>query len=105
MGVSGNNFLAKTINKLLTKELSTDFFEAWHLHNTIEVGTFENFLPALYEQREIGNYSYLKSMNSHKVSDNNQTGFSKDLFEVRFNGYKNASNPFSYQAYEKGSFL
>ena len=27
-------------------------FAAWHQHNTIEVATFEHFLPALYAQRD-----------------------------------------------------
>ncbi len=105
IGVTGNNFLAKTLNNLLTKELSTEFFEAWHLHNTIEVGTFENFLPSLYAQRESPNFNYTQSMNTAPPIQNNQSGYSEQLFNERLEGYKTSNNPFNYQKYTATSFL
>lgn len=105
MGVNGNNILSKTLNKLITRELNTDFFSAWHLHNTIEVGTFENFLPALYAQRHEGNFHYSKAMNPTFSDDKEQKGYSEKLFKERVEGYKNTNNPFDYQGYTKKNFF
>ena len=50
-GASGYIKPFHTWNMLFCSFVSPEFFEASHLHNAIEVGTFENFLPGLYEQR------------------------------------------------------
>ena len=52
IGASGRNPLSRLVNRRVASHFSPEFFEAWHLHNAIEVGTFENFLPAIYQQRE-----------------------------------------------------
>lgn len=106
IGLSGNDPVSRSITKKLTSKLCAEFFDAWHLHSAIEVGTFENFLPALYAQRKmIGTLRYSTGMNLSLPSLTTQPGFSRALFEERLQGYKDADNPYVYQAYEKPSFL
>ncbi|MEM7183847.1 MAG: hypothetical protein AAF518_23285 [Spirochaetota bacterium] len=106
IGVGGENPIAKIINKKISSNFSPEFFEAWQLHNAIEVGTFENFLPALYQQRnKLDSLVFSKSMNCTTDAENNLTGYDKALFEERLKGYQNASNAHQYQGYMDSSFL
>lgn len=106
IGASGNNPLVRAFNRRLTKEYSPEFFAAWHLHNTIEVGTFENFLSALFAQSSDGSgFRYAVSMNPMKTEIGQQSAQSPDLFRSRVEGYKSAKDPHAYQAAESASFL
>lgn len=106
IGLSGNHPVARLVNKKISKKFSPEFFEAWQLHNAIEVGTWENFLPALYAQREdVSTLQYSKAMNPITESPTRQHGFDRILFDARVAGYERASNPYSYQARAEASFL
>jgi hypothetical protein len=106
IGASANNPLARAFNRKLTSKFSPEFFEAWQLHNTIEVGTFENFLPALYAQRsQLRELSYNPNMNGMAGVKEVQSAQDRNLFEERVAGYKDARDPHKYQAAEKASFL
>mgnify|MGYP001793292495 FL=1 len=84
----------------------TLFWDAWLTHNTIEVGVFENFLPALFEQRyDMDNLTYSRTMNPIMESPSELKGFDKELFEERVNGYEQSTNAFEYQAGAQKSFL
>ncbi|MEM9591836.1 MAG: hypothetical protein AAF967_10930 [Pseudomonadota bacterium] len=105
IGASGDNFITRQLNKRMSAKFGTEFFEAWHQHNVIEVGTFENFLPALYDQRsDVSALRYSPKMVSPPSSEK-QTGFDLKLFEHRLEGYKAAANPFVYQQYEAPTFI
>lgn len=106
MRASGNNPVTRAFNKKLTAEYSPEFVAAWQLHNTIEVGTFENFLPALYEQRsDLSSLHYSNSMNPMAGVGDVQSAQSTALFQERVAGYKIAKDPFKYQEPEKASFI
>lgn len=106
IGASGNNPLIRALNRKIIGDYSPEFFEAWHLHNTIEVGTFENFLPALYAQREnLSGMSYSAEMDPAQGFARAQSAFDQSLFEKRASGFKDAADPFAYQAPESPSFL
>lgn len=106
IGASGADPLSRFINKKIANEYSPEFFSAWHRHNVIEVGTFENFLPALYEQRhQLDSLEYARDMNPMKNNTASQTGFSQTVFDDRVADYRNSKNPSQLQAYDKPSFL
>lgn len=105
IGVTGNNAIARLVNGRIKKSFSPEFFEAWQTHNVIEVGTFENFLPPLFAQREQGNdLSYERGMNE-APSPVDQLGYDRALFDERIEGYKRTDNPHYYQAYSDPTFL
>lgn len=106
IGASGNSLVSRLVNKKVGSHFSTEFFEAWHLHNAIEVGTFENFLPALYAQKEnLSGLEYSKCMNPIKEDDSSQSGYDRGLFEERVQGYRKAANVHDYQAWNRPAFL
>lgn len=106
IGLNANNFITRNINKKITGEYDPEFFETWHLHNTIEVGVFENFLPALYSQRETHDaLHYAKGMNPNFPSTTTQQGYDRAFFEARLQGYKDAQNPYAYQKYSEKTIL
>ncbi|MEM8605800.1 MAG: hypothetical protein AAGF92_01745 [Myxococcota bacterium] len=106
IGASGGGPVSKLINKRITRHYSPEFFAAWHRHNVIEVGTFENFLPALYAQRKHPSaLEYAPDMNSIGEGSESQTAFSKVLFETRVEGYLESGDPTWYQRYDGASFL
>ena len=99
-GTNKQNFIAKAINKKIVGGYTAEFWEAWITHNTIEVGVFENFLPALFNQRnDLENLQYAKSMNpiNQDIVSQQQEGFNKKLFEERLKGYEQSDNAFDYQ--------
>ncbi len=107
-GTHKQNPAAKLANKKVVGGYTTEFWEAWITHNTIEVGVFENFLPALYSQRnDLNNLQYAKKMNpiTHDIASQAQEGFDKDLFEERLKGYEASENAFDYQKGTEKSIL
>ena len=105
IGVTNDNPFGRFINSRVKKHFSPEFFEAWQTHNVIEVGNFENFLPALFAQRGRGNdLSYENALNEAQ-SPANQIGHDRVLFEERIEGYKKTDNPHEYQGYTHPSFL
>ena len=105
VGVSGGNPISRLLNRRITGNFSQEFFEAWHLHNAIEVGTFENFLPAIFEQRESPDaLTYRKSLNSIRES-HSQEGFSRELFEDRVRSYQKSNDVYAVQAWGQESFI
>ncbi|MEO1171091.1 MAG: hypothetical protein AAFX94_03420, partial [Myxococcota bacterium] len=42
IGASGSNPFARLLNSKLSSSFGPEFFAAWHRHNVIEVGVFEN---------------------------------------------------------------
>lgn len=106
IGVSGNGFVSRFINNRITANFGSEFFAAWQRHNVIEVGTFENFLPALFKQREaLSDLHYAPDMNPIDLSDNAQAAFAADLFEERLAGYRQTDNPHAFQQFTSASFL
>lgn len=106
IGVGGDNFLARQINKGLSAKFGPEFFEAWHRHNVIEVGVFENFLPALYAQRNnSGALEYRREMDCKPMPSGEQNGHDRTLFQKRLDGYESTENPFHFQQYDQPSFL
>lgn len=99
-GSKRQNILAKRITQRIIGQYTAEFWEAWITHNTIEVGTFENFLPVLFSQRgDLSHLHYAKSMNpiTPELASQPQTGFDKQLFEERLAGYQQSENAFDYQ--------
>ncbi|MEM1085712.1 MAG: hypothetical protein AAGI48_16510 [Verrucomicrobiota bacterium] len=106
IGLGGSDPISRLLNRKITAHFSPEFFEAWHLHNAIEVGTFENFLPALYEQRgDAENLRYSRDMNKIQQNELPQVGFDRPLFERRVKGYKDARDAHSFQAWDQPSIL
>ncbi len=106
IGLSGGDPVSKAINTRITHHFSPEFFKAWHTHNAIEVGVFENFLPPLYAQRDdLSDLRYAKSMNPPLPSPASQTGFSRDLFDHRVALYRASSNPYTVQAAAQPTFI
>ncbi|MEM1402760.1 MAG: hypothetical protein AAGG55_05465 [Pseudomonadota bacterium] len=105
IGVSSDSAIGRLINRRIAKHFSPEFFEAWQTHNVIEVGTFENFLPALFDQRDrLESLSYSKSANT-ALSPEGQQSFDNALFLERLEGFKEAADPHEYQGFLKPTFL
>lgn len=106
IGVSGRGPVARRINRSIGSSYGPEFFAAWHRHNVIEVGTFENFLPALYKQRaQLDTLEYGLDMNPKLSDPATQAGFDRALFEQRLAGFEASKDPFEYQAYAQSSYL
>ncbi|MEM9330824.1 MAG: hypothetical protein AAGA53_05830 [Pseudomonadota bacterium] len=106
IGTTGNNPLARLINNQITKAFGPEFFAAWHRHNVIEVGTFENFLPALFNQKNsFSSLEYTPAMSPDLPSPETQQGHDKALFERRLRGYANTNKPHVFQQFRSASFL
>ncbi|MEL6317716.1 MAG: hypothetical protein AAFR16_08790 [Pseudomonadota bacterium] len=97
IGVSADTAVARMINAKVTSKFGSEFFGAWHLHNTIEVGVFENFLPALFEQRDEDILRYSLDMDASPGAPDRQSGFDRALFEARLAAYRAASDPYEVQ--------
>lgn len=99
-GTNKQNFITSILNQKIVGQFTAEFWEAWITHNVIEVGTFENFLPALFSQRDdLDNLHYSKSMNPVTTGQASiqQTGYDAKLFEERMRGYAQSENAFLYQ--------
>ncbi len=106
VGLSGNSFITQQLNKRITREFSTEFFEAWHTHNVIEVGVFENFLPALFKQRDnLEILQYAKDMAPELAPASTEGGFDHTLFNQRLEGYKTCKDPYEFQHPQGPTFL
>ncbi|MEM9436984.1 MAG: hypothetical protein AAGA15_08075 [Pseudomonadota bacterium] len=106
IGVSGNGPIARRINHKITGEYGPEFFAAWERHNVIEVGTFENFLPPLYAQRDKGGaLTYARDMDPMKGIADTQSAHSTELFHARVSAYEASRTPHALQAYDKTTFL
>ncbi|MEM9742486.1 MAG: hypothetical protein AAF918_07355 [Pseudomonadota bacterium] len=106
IGLPGRGPLHRLINQRLSASFGPEFFSAWHRHNVIEVGTFENFLPALYEQRaDESRLVYSREMNPQTGASMDQRGFDRDLFERRVAQYQQCSDTRACQASDQASFL
>ncbi len=105
IGATGSGPLIRAFNRRLTAHYPPEFFEAWHLHNTIEVGVFENFLPALYALRAAPRLRFARDMDARPPSPATQTGHDKALFKLRTDLYRGTGNPYAVQNAEGSSFL
>ncbi|MEM7283652.1 MAG: hypothetical protein AAF438_18710 [Pseudomonadota bacterium] len=106
IGASGASAVARLINKNLTSKFGPEFFTAWQRHNVIEVGTFENFLPALFAQKHsLEALEYAREMNPTFKDAAPQRPLDQTLFEQRIHGYRNTDRPHGFQNYEAPSFL
>ena len=106
IGATGNNPVARFFNRRITGEYGPEFFAAWQRHNVIEVGTFENFLPALFAQKDdLSQLEYARDMNPDLPSAEAQQGHDRALFEKRLDGYMHTDTPFGFQQYQGRSFL
>ncbi len=106
IGASGNGPVSRFVNKRLTASFGPEFFSAWHRHNVIEVGTFENFLPALFSQRGVSDGpTYRPHMNPVTSAEPQPAGFDKSFFERRLAAYRDSPDPFVTQAFRSTSFL
>ena len=104
IGATGNHAIARAINRRITASFGPEFFSAWHRHNVIEVGTFENLLPALYAQRHnTGPLEYRLEMNTVAGDEETQQAHSLELFKQRVAGYRDAIRPFDYQGFNKAA--
>ena len=92
------------MNARLSSEFGPEFFEAWQRHNVIEVGTFENYLPVLFAQRDdLSNLSFSSAQDP--APQGIQKGHDRSLFDTRVAGLAKATDPYEFQAYDKPSFL
>ena len=106
IGVSAPNPVGRFINARISSHFGPEFFEAWHRHNVIEVGVFENFLPPLFDQRsDPSNLVYHRDMDPKPADPAQQFGQSKSLFDERVAGYRTATKPHAYQGFDKPTFL
>ena len=104
IGASANNPVARFLNGRLSSEFGPEFFEAWQRHNVIEVGTFENFLPVLFAQKDdLSTLSY--SRDQDPTPQGAQEGHDRALFDARVKGFADAPDPYVFQSYDKPSFL
>lgn len=106
IGTGANNPVARFINSRITGKFGPEFFGAWHRHNVIEVGTFENFLPALFAQKDdVHSLEYSPEMNPQPPLPETQKGFDQSLFKRRFEAFSNTETPHSVLEYDSPSFL
>lgn len=105
IGVSSDNIIGRLINGRIKKHFSPEFFEAWQTHNVIEVGTFENFLPSLFAQRDQGNSLRYEQHSNNAPSPAEQTGYDKEFFATRLAGFQQTDNPHDYQGFLRPTFL
>lgn len=105
IGASGNTPISRFINRRLAGHYPPEFFDAWHLHNTIEVGTFENFLPALHAQRDAASPVFERDMDAARTYARDQTAFGAALFQQRMAYMIAADDPYEVQGAERPSFL
>ena len=106
IGASGNNPVSRFINSRISGQFGPEFFAAWHRHNVIEVGTFENFLPALFAQRhDFSSLQYARDMNPEWPAPDTQQGHDRALFDRRMSSYKRSNTPHEVQQYHSPSFL
>ena len=105
IGVTSTNPVGRLINNRVKAHFSPEFFEAWQTHNVIEVGTFENFLPALFAQRQDGNLLHYRTELNTAPSPAGQEGHDRGLFEERVAGYKHSNNAHEHQGFAQPSIL
>ncbi len=106
IGVSADNMIARQINKRISAEYGPEFFDAWHRHNVIEVGVFENFLRPLFAQKDdLNALEFRREMDAKPDIVAPLVGYDRALFEERLAGFKNAANPYHHQAFDRPSFL
>ncbi|MEM6905125.1 MAG: hypothetical protein AAF568_04460, partial [Pseudomonadota bacterium] len=104
IGLKAGHALARFINRRLSAKFGPEFFDAWHRHNVIEVGVFENFLPALFAQRDdLARLSYRREMDPAPAGA--QGAQDPALFQARLEGYRSAPDPYAFQAFDQPSFL
>ena len=75
------------------------------MHNVIEVGTFERFLPVLYAQRDAG--TELRYTRHHPTISLTaaQVGHDADLVAQRVAAFTRSDDPMATLAYDKRTFL
>ena len=106
IGATADNILTRLINKRLGANFGPEFFDAWHRHNVIEVGAFENFLPPLFNQNaDLTTLSYQRDMNPSPSSPTEQKGYDRDLFERRIDGFRRTNEPLAFQQADQFTFL
>ena len=105
IGVRGNDPVSRFINRQITRSFGPQFFEAWHTHNVIEVGTFEHFLPALYAQRHAGTELRYAPLHPGISQTAAQVGHDADLVAQRVAAFTNSDDPMATLAYNKRTFL
>ncbi|MEL6569615.1 MAG: hypothetical protein AAFQ22_14465 [Pseudomonadota bacterium] len=105
IGVRGKDPLSRFVNRRITHSFGPQFFEAWHMHNVIEVGTFERFLPVLYAQRDVG--TELRYTRHHPTISLTaaQVGHDADLVAQRVAAFTRSDDPMATLAYDKRTFL
>jgi len=105
IGVRGKDPLSRLINRRITHSFGPQFFEAWHTHNVIEVGTFEHFLPALYAQRDAGPELRYTPHHPDISQTAAQVGHDAELVAQRVAAFTRSDDPMTTLAYDKRTFL
>ncbi|MEO0681450.1 MAG: hypothetical protein AAF192_13660, partial [Pseudomonadota bacterium] len=106
IGASGGDPISRFVNRRVAGEYGPEFFEAWQRHNVIEVGTFENFLPALFAQRgDLGSLDYASDAAQAPDPTEVQRGWDEALFERRLEAYAQTGTPHAVQAFDRPTFL
>ena len=105
IGVRGTGPVSRFINRRITGNFGSEFFAAWQRHNVIEVGTFEDFLPAIYAQKDAGALDYAPGMAADVPSPEGQAGHDAALFARRVEAYRGSDDPHGVQALDAPSFL
>lgn len=106
IGASGDNFITRQMNRKLTGQYGPEFFEAWRRHNVIEVGVFENFLPALFAQKDdLSKLSFARAMDAAPSAPDGQSAQDPALFARRLAGVAEAADPYAFQQFDQPSFL
>lgn len=93
MGQHNAGPLSNLIRSKIAAGFTAEMIRSWNRHNSIEVGTFENFLPAIWEQRETVRSGGVPvydaaTMNGAKGLPAQVGGASVDLFDRRVQEYK-----------------
>ncbi|MEX0309140.1 MAG: hypothetical protein AB3N17_02735 [Tateyamaria sp.] len=105
IGLPGKDPVSRLINRRITASFGPQFFEAWHTHNVIEVGTFENFLPVLFEQRDQGDHLRYARHEADIARDAPQAGHDLTLLEQRIAAFEASDNPMDTLGFDQRSFL
>jgi len=97
IGLNNQRGCSSCIKALLNNRVKRTFNEplirAWRRHNTIEAGTFENFLPSLWKQRDPTDHFKIltydaKSMNAAASYPRAQLPADPALYEKRVKAYQ-----------------
>ncbi len=105
IGAGGRDPVSRFINRQITHSFGPQFFQAWQTHNVVEVGTFEHFLPQLYEQRHAGTALHYAPSAARISEAAPQACRDSDLVAQRVAAFTGSDDPMAILAFDKPTFL